>query len=297
MCPPVAQETVAILLLLATLVFALTRPKGLPEAVVAVPAASLALLLGLVNPPSAWREVAHLLPTLGFLAAILVLAFLADAEGVFRWVGGALAATSGGSPRRLLLFTFGSAAVTTAVLSLDATVVLLTPVVFATVAGLRLPARPHVYACTHLANSASTLLPVSNLTNLLAFGATGLSFAAFTGLMALPWLVVIGVEFVVFLRFFATDLCEQATARPRAGVAPPVFALVVLALVLLGFGIGSAFAVAPAWIAAGGALVLLVRSALRREVGARAVVDAASPLFLLFVAALSVLVAAVSAHG
>ncbi|MGH3630496.1 MAG: SLC13 family permease, partial [Sciscionella sp.] len=287
----------AILLLLATLVFALTRPKGLPEAVVAVPAASLALLLGLVNPPSAWREVAHLLPTLGFLAAILVLAFLADAEGVFRWVGGALAATSGGSPRRLLLFTFGSAAVTTAVLSLDATVVLLTPVVFATVAGLRLPARPHVYACTHLANSASTLLPVSNLTNLLAFGATGLSFAAFTGLMALPWLVVIGVEFVVFLRFFATDLCEQATARPRAGVAPPVFALVVLALVLLGFGIGSAFAVAPAWIAAGGALVLLVRSALRREVGARAVVDAASPLFLLFVAALSVLVAAVSAHG
>jgi hypothetical protein len=28
--------------------------------------------------------------------------------------------------------------------------------------------KPHVYACTHLANSASLLLPVSNLTNLLA---------------------------------------------------------------------------------------------------------------------------------
>jgi arsenical pump membrane protein len=64
--------------------------------------------------------------------------------------------------------------VTTAVLSLDATVVLLTPVVFATAARLEVRARPHVYACTHLANSASLLLPVSNLTNLLAFAAMGL---------------------------------------------------------------------------------------------------------------------------
>jgi arsenical pump membrane protein len=43
-----------------------------------------------------------------------------------------------------------------------------------------------VYACTHLSNSASLLLPVSNLTNLLAFAATGLTFFHFTGLMLLP---------------------------------------------------------------------------------------------------------------
>jgi hypothetical protein len=39
----------------------------------------------------------------------------------------------------------------------------------------RVPGRPHVFACTHLANSASLLLPVSNLINLLAFGAAGIS--------------------------------------------------------------------------------------------------------------------------
>jgi hypothetical protein len=44
-------------------------------------------------------------------------------------------------------------------------------VVFATAARLEVRAEPHVYACTHLANSASLLLPVSNLTNLLAFAA------------------------------------------------------------------------------------------------------------------------------
>lgn len=58
----------------------------------------------------------------------------------------------------------------TAVLSLDATVVLLTPVVFAAAARAGVRPKPPVYACTHLANTASVLLPVSNLTNLLGRG-------------------------------------------------------------------------------------------------------------------------------
>ena len=75
-------------------------------------------------------------------------------------------------------------------------------------------ARPHVYACTHLANSASLLLPVSNLTNLLAFAASGLAFGRFAALMALPWLAAIGVEYAVFGRFFASDLGAGSRARP-----------------------------------------------------------------------------------
>ena len=111
------------------------------------------------------------------------------------------------------------AAVTTAVLSLDATVVLLTPVVFATAARLEVRARPHVYACTHLANSASLLLPVSNLTNLLAFAASGLAFGHFAALMAVPWLAAIGVEYAVFGRFFASDL-NAGDLRATAATAP-----------------------------------------------------------------------------
>ena len=101
-------------------------------------------------------------------------------------MGGLMAAGARGSPRRLLGLVFLVASAVTAVLSLDATIVLLTPIVFATAARLRTSPRPHVYACSHLANSASQLLPVSNLTNLLAFHASGLSFTRFAGLMALP---------------------------------------------------------------------------------------------------------------
>ncbi|HEX3790720.1 MAG TPA: ArsB/NhaD family transporter [Pseudonocardiaceae bacterium] len=291
-------ELIGIALLVAVLGFAVVRPRGLPEAVVAVPAAGVVLALGLVSVPAAWRRVVELLPTVAFLAAILVLAQLVDSAGVFEWLGSRLAVACRGRPRRLLVLTFVAAASTTAVLSLDATVVLLTPVVFATASRLRLRAKPHVYACTHLANSASTLLPVSNLTNLLAFGATGLSFLSFTGLMVLPWLVAVAVELAIFLRFFRTDLVGTGRAdETTESRDAPVFVLVVLGLVLVGFGVSSLFGLAPVWVAALGALVLAVREVRRGAVRPTAVLAETAPLFLLFVLGLAVVVQAVAAHG
>ena len=74
-------------------------------------------------------------------------------------------ANVGGSPQRLLAFVFVIAAAITAVLSLDATIVLLTPVVFATAALMRTSAKPQVYACAHLANSASHLCRIARHAN------------------------------------------------------------------------------------------------------------------------------------
>ena len=58
---------------------------------------------------------------------MLVLAKLCDDEGLFHAAGVAMARRSAGDPRRLLVTVFVIAAVTTAVLSLDATVVRSTP--------------------------------------------------------------------------------------------------------------------------------------------------------------------------
>jgi arsenical pump membrane protein len=286
--------TISLVLLVAVMAFAMIRPRGLPEALVAVPAAGVVLLLGLVSPASAGKRAVEILPTLGFLAAVLLLSYLASVDGVFDWLGGRLADACHGKPRRLLVLTFAAAAGVTAILSLDATVVLLTPVVFATVTGLGLRAKPHVYACAHLANSASTLLPVSNLTNLLAFSASGLTFAGFTALMALPWLVTLAIELVVFLRFFATDLVGRSEREPAASSRAPGFALVVLALTLAGFGVGSLVGVEPVWVATAAALVLAVRGLVRRTVRPWTLVIEAAPLLCLFVLGLAVVVEAVS---
>ena len=81
-----------------------------------------------------------------------------------------------------------------------------------------------MYACTHLANSASLLLPVSNLTNLLAFSVAGLTLIRFGALMAVPWLVAIGVEYAAFRWFFAGDLAASAPPRPaRRRLPSPAF--------------------------------------------------------------------------
>jgi arsenical pump membrane protein len=188
--------------------------------------------------------------------------------------------------------------VTTAVLSLDATVVLLTPVVLATATTVGVRARPHVYACAHLANSASLLLPVSNLTNLLAFAASGLTFVAFAGLMALPWFVVIGVEYVIFRRFFARDLVNSAEPVARVDVPPaPTFALATLAVTLLGFGLSGLVHLHPGIVAAAGALVLAAHD--RRRTSIRQLAGAANAPFCAFVFALAIVVLAVrdSAFG
>jgi arsenical pump membrane protein len=137
--------------------------------------------------------------------------------------------------------------------------VLFTPVVVATAARMGVPARPHAYATGHLANSASLLMPVSNLTNLLAFGATGLSFLHFTGLMAAPWLVAVAVEYAVLRLLFARDLAEPVVTEAVAAPAAPRLALVVVALTVAGFAVASALDVAPVVPAAVAVAVLAAR--------------------------------------
>jgi arsenical pump membrane protein len=288
---------VSLLLLAGVLAFAVVRPRGLPEAVAAVPAAIVAVVAGLVPGPDAWREVRSLGPTVAFLAAVLLLAHLADRAGVFRWAGALAARSSGGSPTRLLGLIFVIAAVVTAALSLDATVVLLTPVVFATAARLRIRPKPHVYACSHLANSASILLPVSNLTNLLAMSAGGLSFVQFAGLMAAPWVAVVAVEFAILRWYFAGDLRVRRAAEPGESAEPepaPRYALVVLGVTLAGFVVAGPLGVHPAWIAAAGAVALGVR---QKGLTPKSLLAAANPWFCLFVFGLGIVVLAAGRSG
>lgn len=298
-------EWLSIGILVAALVWAVMRPRGLPEAVFAVPGALLVLATGALGVDAARDEVATLGPTVGFLAAILVLAHLCDREGLFAAAGQLMARQSHGSPKRLLSLVFVVASVTTAVLSLDATVVLLTPVVFATASRLGMRPKPHVYATAHLANSASLLLPVSNLTNLLAMKAAGISFGEFAAVMALPWLFALAVEYGVFRWYFAGELAlnpdDDAAASSGEPSPLPRFACGVVLATLAGFVVSSPLHIEAMWPAVAGASVLLVKRLISaREARWRQLASAAQSAniwFLVFVLALGVIVRAVVDNG
>jgi arsenical pump membrane protein len=251
------------------------------------------VLLGVLDWNDATDEADAIAPTLALLGGLLVLGDGCERAGLFDALAARIAASAGGSPRRLLTLVFAAAAAVTAVLGLDATVVLLTPAAFAAAARARLDARPSLYACTHLANTASVLLPVSNLTNLLAFRATDLSFTRFTALMALPWAAMLAVEWLGLRRTFANEL-DAPRGRAPVGAAPlPRPPLVVLAATFAGFALSAPLGFDPAWAAVAGAAAMVAVERVRPP-GVLRAVDL--PL-LLFVLGLAVIVRAVAEHG
>ncbi len=290
---------ISTMLLVIVIAFTTVGNRRVPAAVVAVPAALVILVLGLASWSDAVDEIRFMAPTVGFLAAVLVVADVCGRSGLFDWIGQLVSRFSGGSSNRLLQIVFGVASITTAVLSLDATIVLLTPV--AVEAARRIGARvtPVSYAGAHLANSASTLLPVSNLTNLLAFSATGLSFLGFAGLMAMPWLITIIVEYLIFRWFFADDLSQQPTPADTDASNPaldeeisaPRYTLACLVLMLVGFVLAEPLGVPLVAVAAIGAAVIALPMLIRRPAEqVMQIARAANVPFLGFVLALGVVI-------
>ncbi|HEX4035944.1 MAG TPA: ArsB/NhaD family transporter [Solirubrobacteraceae bacterium] len=287
----------SLLLLGATLIAAAWGGRRRLEPLVAGMGALALLATGVIGVTRAGDALNNLAPTVGFLACLLVIADGARREGVFVALGSLMDRSARGSPLRLLRGVIAAATGVTVLLGLDATVILLTPVVLLTASRLRADRRPHAYATGHLANSASLLLPISNLTNLLAFHASRLSFARFAALMALPTLAAVAVEWVVLRRWFAAELDQPARRDGDPRVPMPRAALALLTATLVGFMLSTLVGVAAVWVALAGALAFTVLAASRGNPRPLASVRAAEPGFLLFVLALGVIVAAADHDG
>jgi arsenical pump membrane protein len=112
----------------------------------------------------------------------------------------------GGRTPVLFLLVAGLATLTTILLGLDTTAVLLTPVVLSLAAQLQLSPLPFAMVMVWLANTASLLLPVSNLTNLLALRRLHLSPHEFFTRMWLPTVVSVVLTVVVIGLRYHRDL-------------------------------------------------------------------------------------------
>ena len=198
-------------------------------------------------------------PVLIFLVAITVVAEIADSAGVFDIAGHWAARAGHGRTWLLWLLIVELSCLSTIVLSLDTTAVLLTPVVIAVASQLRLSPLPFAMTTLWLANTASLLLPVSNLTNLLAlhrFSALGVGYLGYISLAFWPAVAAIIATVAVLAVIHLRDLRGRyLTAAPPAPHDRTL--LIIAASVCLALGPAFVSGIAPAIPASAAALVLI----------------------------------------
>jgi len=301
---------VSLVVLAAVLVGVVRRPWGLPEVAFALPGALLVLILAVEPWSGARHAMGELASTVAFLGAVLVLAEVAAAAGLFDAAGQLLARVGNGGEQRLLLAVAGLAVAVTTVLSLDATVVLFTPVVIHAVRGRRRRvADASLLAVVFLANGGSLFLPVANLTNLLVVERQHIGFGGFLLRMALPGLVSVAVITFACWRVVPRSSAGKGPAPCGAGAASMTSTsgpsldsagravAAGLAAVLVGFFVASSLGFAPAVVAIAGALFLGGGLLIAGRARAVDLARAANPGFLTFVFALAVVVDGVARHG
>ncbi|MFD1713744.1 SLC13 family permease [Amnibacterium flavum] len=228
---------------------------------------AVAVLTGILPSSEAVELGERVWPILLFVIAITIVTELAAEAGLFSWVANRLARWGGSRAWVLWLFVVALAVVSTVFLSLDTTAVLLTPIVIVLARHAGLSPLPFALTTVWLANTGSLLLPVSNLTNLLAqHELDGVGPLEFAALMAGSALVGVIVPTALIFVIYRRDLLRRyEVEQPSAAADPVLFGIsavtVGLLLPLLVSGI-------EVWIpATAGAIVLgaafLVR---RREV-------------------------------
>ena len=253
---------------------------------------------GLLPFSAADATVRRILPLLLFLGTVVVLAELTASAGVFDVIAVRVAGTARGSYPALFVLCVLFATINTTVLNLDTTAVLLTPVMLALALRTGIAAVPLAMTTVWLANTASLLLPVSNLTNLLAANRVALPPVEFASRMWAVQLASVAVTMVCLWVFYwrrgvrGVDRYEpppphQPDDRPlfwAAALACLLFITLILATPIL---LGYASAIA--------AVVVVVAFALRNRSALR--FGLIPWRLLVFVVGLFLVVQTVSLHG
>jgi arsenical pump membrane protein len=243
----------SVVLLVVGVAGAIARPRGAPAWLVPTLAAVVGLILGTAaHPDSLLRPLAA---PIAFLLVAVPLAALLDRLGFF-----VAAAEVFGRGRHLALGLWVLGALVTTILNLDAAVVLLTPlyVRIARRCGLdplALAFQPVLLSCL-----ASSALPVSNLTNLIAASVRHLHATDFLTHLGPPSLAATAIGWFAYRAAVRPGIPTQPdTGQPdrRALVTGGA----VVGALLVGFVVGPSHGV-PEWaiaLAADAVLVALTR--------------------------------------
>ena len=209
--------------------------QGLLLGILAV-AAAACVLSGALPPAEFGALTDRIGPILVFVTAATIVSHLADEAGLFQVLTRLTARLGRGRTFILWLLVLALTVVSSVFLSLDTAVVLITPLVVALAVEARLPPIVFALSTVWLANTASMLLPVSNLTNLLAQQKAGLHPLEYASVVWAPAaagiLLPAMLLWLAFRRFLHGRYTEPQGPAPVPDRGLLLLTIVVLALLL-----------------------------------------------------------------
>ena len=220
------------------------RPRGLSVAWPAAVGSFLMLLLGIVSYADVESVVARTWNATLALVGLMLLSSVLEANGAFRAAAHQVALRAGGSGRKLFVGLALLTAIVTAALANDGAVLILTPIVADMAEIIVLPEAAtlaYLFATGFLCDALSTLLPTSNLTNILMVDTLHIGAVSFFVHLVAPWLATLVMATVALgLQFWGA--LPKSFDTQKLG-APPKFparslraTLVALTLLLIGYG-------------------------------------------------------------
>ena len=269
------HAAITVLIFILTSFVLLKKPFNIHEAWATTAGAALMLLFGSLSLAQAYKTVSDGSDVLIFLFALMLFSALLDRAGFFEYCALSAANAARGNVKILYRNIFLVGAAVTALLSLDTTAIILTPIVVSLVQKLKLKAHPFLIACAFVANTGSLLLPVSNLTNLLFQHTFNIPFFTFAAHMFLAQIVAIACNYFLFVRLFSASMptnYKQDLPEATSAIGDQTFfkiSLAVLLLVLIGYFIGALYNIQPYIIALIGCVTLLIAGFKRKQLQIR----------------------------
>jgi arsenical pump membrane protein len=295
----------ASLVLGVVMLLVIARPRNLPIALSALLGAGACFALHLVSA----RDVVHVLSltwnAVLALVGLMLLSATLEANGAFRAAAHTIARAARGDGRRLFVGLSLLTAGASTLLANDGAILILTPIVAELAAALAFTeaqAIAYLFAVGFLCDALSTLLPTSNLTNILMVDALGINVGSFFAHMLVPTLVLLAVSTGVLWLGLERNLPRRFDAAAMG--APPPFSRrsalatwTALGVLFVGYGVAT-FARLPLGLvvlAVGGGL--LVWEERGRAVDAHALLGRQPWSIVLFAVALFIVVFALANAG
>jgi len=166
---PAFAHALLMLIVAVSILLMLIRPRDTAE--VLWIGAGVLLLLGfrLVTFRLVGKAAEKGMDVYLFLIGMMLLSELARENGVFDWLAATAVRRADRSRSRLFFLVYVAGTIVTIFMSNDATAVVLTPAILATIRKAEIKPLSYLFVCAFIANAASFVLPISNPANLVVF--------------------------------------------------------------------------------------------------------------------------------